>query len=52
MLVQSNTASIESPAQTSTRLLEHAMFAEVNLANSDVSVAKAAISDARAQQQL
>jgi HlyD family secretion protein len=49
-LVQSQTASVET-AQTS-QAVEDAAFADVNLANSDVLVAKAAISDAKAQQQL
>ncbi|HZP78890.1 MAG TPA: efflux RND transporter periplasmic adaptor subunit [Pseudolabrys sp.] len=49
-LVLSNVSSIEE-AQTS-QAAENAALADLDLATSDVSVAKAAISDARAQQQL
>jgi HlyD family secretion protein len=48
-LVQTNIASVET-AQTS-QAAEDATFGDLNLANSDVEVAKAAISDAKAQQQ-
>ncbi len=48
-LVQSNIASTET-AQTS-QAVQDAALADVNLANAEVLVAKAAISDAKAQQQ-
>ncbi len=48
-LVQTNIASVET-AQTS-QAAQDAAFGELNLANSDVLVAKAAIGDAKAQQQ-
>jgi HlyD family secretion protein len=49
-LVQGNITSVET-AQTA-RAAEEAALADLNLANSDVLVAKAAISDAKAQRQL
>ena len=48
-LVQRNITSLET-AQTA-KAAQDVAFAELNLANSDVLVAKAAISDAKAQQQ-
>jgi HlyD family secretion protein len=49
-LVQSSSASVES-AETAKTTLEVA-FAEVSLASSDIAVTRAAIGDAKAQQQL